>query len=105
MAHVRKGDLVVVTKGKYKGKKGTILRVVGQRVVVEKINMVKRHSKPSQQHQQGGIIEKEGTVAISNVLLWDEKAGRGVRTKMVTDGKSKVRVSVKTGTKFAAAKS
>ena len=105
MAHVRKGDLVVVTKGKYKGKKGTILRIVGQRVVVEKINMVKRHSKPSQQHQQGGIIEKEGTVAISNVLLWDEKAGRGVRTKMVTEGSTKVRASVKTGTKFAAAKS
>ena len=100
MAHVRKGDMVVVTKGKYKGKKGAILRIVGQRVVVEKINMVKRHSKPSQSNQQGGIIEKEGTIAIANVALWDDKAGKGVRSKVATDGGKKVRVSVKTGTKF-----
>jgi large subunit ribosomal protein L14 len=86
MAHVRKGDLVVVTKGKDKGKRGKVLRVVGQRVIVEKVNMVKRHTKPTQKNPQGGIIEKEGTVAIANVLLWDEKLGRGTRTKAATDG-------------------
>jgi large subunit ribosomal protein L24 len=104
MAHVRKGDLVVVTKGKDKGKRGKVLRVVGQRLIVEKVNMIKRHSKPTQKNPQGGIVEKEGTIAIANVLLWDDKLGRGTRTKNVVekDG-SKVRVGVKSGTKFVSA--
>jgi large subunit ribosomal protein L24 len=104
MAHVRRGDLVVVTKGKDKGKRGKVLRVVGDRLVVEKVNMIKRHSKPTQKNPQGGIVEKEGTIHVSNVLLFDDKLGRGTRTKMVVekDG-SKVRVGVKTGTKFPAA--
>lgn len=103
MAHVRRGDLVVVTKGKDKGKRGKVLRVVGQRVIVEKVNMVKRHTKPSQKNQQGGIVEKEGTIAIANVLLWDEKLGRGTRTRSAQDADQKVRVGVKSGTKFVAA--
>jgi len=104
MAHVRRGDLVVVTKGKDKGKRGKVLRVVGQRLIVEKVNMIKRHSKPTQKNPQGGIVEKEGTVAIANVLLWDDKLGRGTRTKNVVekDG-TKIRVGVKSGTKFVAA--
>ena len=100
MAHVRKGDLVVVTKGKDKGKRGKILRIVGERAIVEKVNMIKRHSKPTQKNPQGGIIDKEGTISLSNVLLWDEKLGRGTRTKLVDDGGTKVRVGVKSGTKF-----
>jgi large subunit ribosomal protein L24 len=104
MAHVRRGDLVVVTKGKDKGKRGKVLRVVGDRLVVEKVNMIKRHSKPTQKNPQGGIVEKEGTIHVSNVLLFDDKLGRGTRTKIVVekDG-SKVRVGVKSGTKFPAA--
>jgi large subunit ribosomal protein L24 len=100
MAHVRKGDLVVVTSGKDKGKRGKVLRVVGERLVVEKINMVKRHTKPSAQNQQGGIVEKEGTIHISNVQLWDEKLGRGTRTRVAVEDGVKVRVGVKSGTKF-----
>lgn len=103
MAHVRRGDLVVVTKGKDKGKKGKVLRIVGDRVIVEKVMMVKRHTKPTQKNPQGGIIEKEGTVHLSNVLLWDEKLGRGTRTKMVVEGDQKIRVGVKSGTKFPSA--
>ncbi len=103
MAHVRKGDLVVVTKGKDKGKRGRVLKVVGLRVIVEKVNLVKRHTKPTQKNPQGGIVEKEGTIAVANVLLWDEKLGRGTRTKIAKDGDSKIRVGVKTGAKFAAA--
>ena len=103
MAHVLKGDLVVVTKGKDKGKRGKILRVIGQRVIVEKVNVVKRHSKPTQKNPQGGIVEKEGSISISNVLLWDDKLGRGTRTKQVIDGDTKTRVGTKTGTKFPAA--
>jgi large subunit ribosomal protein L24 len=100
MAHVRKGDLVVVTKGKDKGKRGKVLRVVGDRLVIEKINLVKRHTKPSAQNQQGGIIEKEGTIHLSNVQLWDEKLGRGTRTRVAVEDGVKVRVGVKSGTKF-----
>jgi large subunit ribosomal protein L24 len=100
MAHVRKGDLVVVTKGKDKGKRGKVLRVVGERLVIEKINLVKRHTKPSAQNQQGGIIEKEGTIHLSNVALWDEKLGRGTRTRNVVEDGVKVRIGVKSGTKF-----
>ena len=103
MAHVRKGDLVVVTKGKDKGKRGKVLRVLGDRVIVEKVMMVKRHTKPTQKNPQGGIVEKEGTIHISNVLLWDEKLGRGTRTRIAMDGDTKVRVGVKSGTKFPAA--
>ncbi|MBA3403467.1 MAG: 50S ribosomal protein L24 [Gemmatimonadaceae bacterium] len=100
MAHVVKGDLVIVTSGAYKGKKGKILRIVGERVVVEKVAMIKRHLKASQANPQGGILEKEGTIHISNVALFDEKTGRGTRTKNGTDGDHKVRVGVKSGTKF-----
>ena len=104
MPHVRKGDLVVVTKGKDKGKRGKVLRVIGQRVIIEKVNMVKRHTKPTQKNPQGGIIEKEGTIAIANVALWDEKLGRGTRTRWTTDDDgTKVRVGVKSGTRFQAA--
>jgi len=103
MAHVRRGDLVVVTKGKDKGKRGKVLRVQGDRVVVEKVNLVKRHTKANQKNPQGGILEKEGTIAIANVALWDEKLGKATRTRWATDGDGKVRVGVKSGTKFPAA--
>ncbi|MCA9678138.1 MAG: 50S ribosomal protein L24 [Kofleriaceae bacterium] len=100
MAHVRRGDLVVVTKGKDKGKRGKVLRVIGERIIVEKVMMVKRHTKPTQKNPAGGIIEKEGTLHVSNVLLWDEKLGRGTRTRIVVENGEKIRVGVKSGTKF-----
>jgi large subunit ribosomal protein L24 len=106
MAHVRKGDLVVVTSGAYKGKRGKILRVVGDRVIVEKVAMIKRHMRATQKNPQGGIVDKEGTIHISNVALYDEKKqtnNGGTRTKTVTDGSEKVRAAVKSGTKFPSA--
>src|SRR5262245_41250805 len=103
MAHIRKGDEVVVIRGANKGKRGKVLRVIGDRVVVEKVAMVKRHTKPTQKNPQGGIVDKEGTIHISNVLLFDDKSGKGTRTKNVVDGNTKVRVGVKSGTKFQAA--
>ena len=98
--HVRKGDHVIVISGAYKGKKGKVLRVIGNRVVVEKVAIVKRHTKPTQKNPQGGIVDKEGTIHISNVQLFDDKLGRGTRTRNVTDGDGKVRTGVKSGTKF-----
>ena len=103
MPHVRKGDLVVVIGGSNKGKRGKILRVDGQRVVIEKVAMIKRHMKPSQKNPQGGIVDKEGSIHISNVQLWDDKLSRGTRTKIITDGDTKVRAGVKSGTKFPTA--
>ena len=103
MAHVRKGDTVVVISGSNKGKKGKVLRVDGNRVVVEKVAMIKRHTKASQKSPQGGILDKEGSIHISNVALFDDKTSRGTRTKIVTEGETKVRVGSKTGTKFPTA--
>ena len=103
LPHVRKGDTVVVISGSFKGKRGKVLKIVGERVVVEKVAMVKRHTKASQQNPQGGIVDKEGTIHMSNVQLWDDKASKGTRTKISVDGDQKVRVGVKSGTKFPTA--
>jgi len=102
-AHVRKGDEVIVIAGAHKGKRGKILKVVGERVVIEKVAMVKRHSKATQQSPQGGIVDKEGTVHISNVQLFDSSTNKGTRTKISKDGDKKIRVGSKSGTKFQAA--
>ena len=91
--HVKKKDLVQVMTGKEKGKTGKILRVVlkKNRVVVEKLNMIKRHTRPSGK-APGGIIEKEGPIAASNVLLYCEKCGKGRRTVSRKADKKRVRV-------------
>jgi len=107
--HVRKGDEVIVVCGKDAGKRGKVLFVDAKqgRVKVEKLNLIKRHVRPSQKHPQGGIVEKEGTIHISNVRLWDHKAQAPTRTgiKFIDDArgegkKRKVRVSRKTGETF-----
>ena len=74
---IRKGDTIIVIAGDDKGKTGRVLSVdaVKNRVIIEKINFVKRHTKPKGQGQQGGILEKEAPVHISNVMLFDAKAG------------------------------
>jgi len=102
-AHVRKGDTVIVIAGANKGKKGKVLRVLpNNRVVIEKVAMVKKHTKPTQKNPQGGIVDREGSIHISNVLLFDDKSSKGTRTKNQIDGDKKVRVGVKSGTKFQA---
>lgn len=105
MAHVRKGDNVVVTKGKEKGKRGIVKRVLTNgRLEIEKVNMVKRHTRPTQANPQGGIIEKEGTIALSNVALWCEKCATGRRSGVdMDDAGNKVRTCRKCGTAFTAA--
>ncbi len=95
---VRKNDLVVVIAGKEKGKKGKVLKVLPkkERVVVEKINFIKRHTRPSSQQKQGGIIEKEGPLHWSNVMIYCSKCEKPVRTgkKILSDG-AKVRICKK----------
>jgi large subunit ribosomal protein L24 len=75
--HVRKGDSVVVIAGKEKGKRGRVLRLLtgAGRVVIERVNMVKRHTKPKGQVMQGGIIDKEMPIHVSNVALWCKECG------------------------------
>jgi large subunit ribosomal protein L24 len=100
MAKIRKNDQVVVTVGKDKGKMGRVLLIDrrGKRVLVEKVNMVKKHMKPTQKNPQGGVQEKESPVHISNVMLVDPKTGKPTRAgiKTLKDGK-KVRFARKSG--------
>ena len=105
MAHVRRGDQVVVIAGKEKGKRGKVLRILNKkdRVVIERVMLVKRHTKPSQKNPQGGILEKEGSIHLSNVALWCEKCAAGRRASAKSnDAGSKLRVCYKCGTEFPA---
>lgn len=96
--HVKKNDTVKVIAGKEKGKTGKVVKVLTKkdRVVVEKINFIKRHTKPRGAAGQGGIIEKEGAIHISNVMLVCPKCSSAVRagSKIMEDGR-KVRVCKK----------
>ena len=97
-AKIKKGDRVVLLAGKDKGQKGSVLKVLPKenRVLVEGINLVKRHTKATQQDPQGGIKTKEATVHISNVALVD-KNGKPTRVGFKVDGDKKVRVAKTTG--------
>ena len=96
MKKIRKGDEVVVITGKDKGKRGTVLRVIPDedRVVVEGVNVVKKHQKPNPMRgQQGGIVEKTLSVHVSNIAIFNSVTGKADRVgvKVLEDGK-KVRV-------------
>ena len=94
MNRIKKGDQVVVTAGKDKGKKGDVVRVAGDKVVVSNINIIKRHTKPNPQAgQPGGVIEREAPIHISNVMLFNPASGKGERVgiKVLEDGR-KLRV-------------
>jgi large subunit ribosomal protein L24 len=81
-AHVKRGDLVGVIAGRERGKRGKVLRVLSDkgRVLVEHVNMIKKHQRPTQKLRQGGIIEREGSLHLSNVLLVCGRCDRPVRT-------------------------
>ena len=81
MNKIRKGDEVVVITGREKGRRGTVIKVLANdRVVVENVNMVKRHTRPNPQRGiQGGIVEKEAALHLSNVMLWNPVAKKGDR--------------------------
>ncbi len=100
IAHVRKGDLVEVITGRERGKRGRVLRVLPDkaRVIVERVNMVKKHQRPTQKLRQGGIIEREGSLHLSNVMLVDPQTDRPTRVgvKALAEGK-KVRVARASG--------
>lgn len=80
---IKINDTVEIIAGKEKGKKGRVLKVHpgARRVVVEKVNFVKRHTRPSQKSRQGGIVEKEGPIHLSNVMLFCKKCNKAVRIR------------------------
>ena len=91
---IKKGDQVVVTAGKDKGKQGEVVRVDGDRVVVANVNIVKRHTKPNPQAGvAGGVVEREASMHISNIALFNPASGKGERIgfKVLEDGR-KLRV-------------
>lgn len=98
--HVKKDDKVFVISGKDKGKTGRILEAYPRenRVLVEGVNMIKKHQKPNQENPQGGIITKEAPIHVSNVMLIDPKSGKPTRVgyKTLENGK-KVRIAKKSG--------
>jgi large subunit ribosomal protein L24 len=98
-AKIKKGDRVVVLTGKDKGRQGQVLQVLPKdnRVLVAGVNMVKRHTRPTQGDPQGGIKNKEATLHISNVAYIDPKSGEATRVGFKMDGDKKVRVAKKSG--------
>src|SRR5690625_307361 len=97
--HVKKGDKVQVLSGKDKGKQGTILAVFPKkdRILVEGINMVKKHAKPSQDNPQGGILELEASIHVSNVMPIDPKSAEPTRVGYEDRDGKKVRIAKKSG--------
>jgi large subunit ribosomal protein L24 len=97
--HVKKGDKVKVISGKDRGKQGTILEAYPkvERVLVEGINMVKKHAKPSQDNPQGGILNQEAAIHVSNVMPIDPKSGEPTRVGYEERDGKKVRIAKKSG--------
>jgi|SRR5687767_3025333 len=98
--HIRTGDTVVVIAGRDKGKQGRVLRILtkNERVVVEGVNRVWKHVRPSQRNPQGGRIQKDAPIHLSNVMPIDPTSGRGTRIRTEVRDGQKHRIAVKSGT-------
>jgi large subunit ribosomal protein L24 len=101
MNKIRKGDEIIVIAGKDKGRRGTVLRIIdGERVLVEGINIAKKHTKPNPNAGiEGGIIDREMPIAISNVLVFNAKTKKGERVgiRVSDDGKTRERIFKSSG--------
>lgn len=99
--HIKKGDTVMVVSGKHRGESGEVLQVIPEtnRAIVEGINMVSKHTKPSQKFPDGGIIEQEAPVHVSNLMIVDPKTKTPTRVgrKRAENGKGWVRYAKKSG--------
>lgn len=98
--YLKKGDTVVVISGSWKNKQGTVLQVLPKsgRVVIEGVNIVSRHTRPSQSNQDGGIIKKEAPIAACKVMILDPKTNTPTRVGYKVEGNKKVRYAKKSGT-------
>lgn len=105
---IKKSDQVIVIAGNARGKRGKVLKVFPEssRVIVEGVNIIKRHTRPNQKNPQGGIVQREGAIHVSNVMLIDPKTNNPTRvgTKIVKDPttgrKDRMRVSRETNETF-----
>jgi large subunit ribosomal protein L24 len=105
---IRKNDMVMVIAGNARGKSGKVLKVypARERVIVEGVNIIKRHTRPRQKNPQGGIVQREAPIHVSNVMLVDPKTNQVTRvgTKVTKDSttgkKSRLRVAKATGETF-----
>lgn len=97
--HVKSGDKVIVISGKDKGKTGTVLKAIPSkdRVVVEGVNIVKKHQKPTQDNPDGGILETEAAIHVSNVMHVDPESGERTRVRYETKDGKKIKIAVKSG--------
>ncbi len=97
--HIKKGDTVQVLAGEDRGKQGRVLSVNAekQRAIVEGVNMVTKHTKPNAKHPQGGRIQMEAPIHISNLALLDPKSGKPTRVGYRMEGEKKVRFAKKSG--------
>ena len=98
--HIKKGDTVVVTAGNSKGQQGRVLEVIRSkdRAIVEGVNMASKHTKPTQDNPQGGIVKTEASIHISNLMLVDPSSGEGTRIGRRLNDKGKlVRFAKKSG--------
>jgi large subunit ribosomal protein L24 len=97
--HIKKGDFVIVISGPYKGVKGRILRAFPKtnKVIMEKVRMMKKHAKPSQRNPKGGIVHKEAPIHASNVMLFNEKLNAVTKAVYVLREGRRIRVCKKTG--------
>jgi len=97
--HIKKGDFVIVISGPYKGIKGRVLKAFPKthRVIVEKVHMIKKHTKPSQRNPQGGIVHKEAPLDASNVMIFNEKLNIVTKAVYVEHEGKRIRVCKKTG--------
>tara|TARA_B100001996_G_scaffold5334_1_gene4501 strand:- start:4312 stop:4620 length:309 start_codon:yes stop_codon:yes gene_type:complete len=95
---IKSGMNVKIIRGNHKGKEGKVLRVINDkdRVIVEGVNLIKKHTKPSQENPKGGIVEREGSLHVSNVMYVHSGSPTRIGYKKLEDG-SKVRVSIKSG--------
>ncbi len=97
---LKKGDMIKILSGKEKGKQGKVLLVIlkSQRVLVEKLNLIKKHQKPTQTNKQGGIVEKEAPIHVSNVMLVCGHCNKMTRPKIkVLENNKKIRICKKCG--------
>ena len=97
--HIKKDDKVIVLAGDDKGKTGKVLKVLvaKNRAIVEGVNIVSKSTKPSAKHPQGGIINQEAPIHISNLSLIDPKSGKPTRISVKHEGKNVVRIAKKSG--------
>lgn len=94
---IKKGDNIIVIAGKHKGAKGSVSKIVGERVLVDGVNKMKFHVKPKNKSEKGSIVEREATLHASNVMLIDSKTGKGTRIGKKVVGGKVVRFAKKSG--------